>query len=295
LTARNAELVFLAALTAWAIALVSFPFVARGEGNPHWNEAACQTCHVDSAPTAGNIVFQGGDADALCESCHAGRGEATPCRHNSGLTPAGVSIPDTHTASLKDGQVVCTTCHDLAYQCLNAHPAYRKTNLGFVRGRNSHTRSDACFLCHERMPVEQLNPHAMEAGNPPQPTCTFCHATMPVKDDNGWVSVDFHVQGSLNDVCFGCHRVEPHPGMSFSGPLGWNHLSIPSFEIRGNMDRAEAAQGIEFPIDPNTAEIHCATCHNPHHESLEGYAVANTPGAKNRLRVADNCQACHDL
>ena len=196
---------------------------------------------------------------------------------------------------MKDGQVVCTTCHDLTYQCLNTHPAYSKTNPGFVRGRNSHTRSDACFLCHDKVPVAQLNPHEMEAGDPPQPTCTFCHATMPVKDENGWVAVDFHAGRSLNDVCFGCHRISPHPGISFGGPVGWDHLAIPSIAMRGNMDRAEAAQGIKFPIDPNTAEIHCATCHNPHHESLEGYPVAKTPGVKARLRIANNCQACHDL
>ena len=141
----------------------------------------------------------------------------------------------------------------------------------------------------------KLNPHQMEAGNPPQPTCTFCHATMPVKDESGWVSVDFHVEGSLNEMCFGCHRVSPHPGFSLSGPVGWNHLAIPSIEMRGNMDRAEAALEIKLPVDPNTAEIHCATCHNPHHESLEGYAEANTSGAKKRLRVANICQACHDL
>jgi hypothetical protein len=135
----------------------------------------------------------------------------------------------------------------------------------------------------------------METGNPPQSTCTFCHATMPVKDENGWVAVDFHVEESLNDICFGCHRVAPHPGFSFSGPIGWNHLAIPSREIRDNMDRTEAAQGFTFPIDPNTAQINCATCHNPHHESLEGYPVAKTPDTEARLRVTDNCQACHDL
>jgi hypothetical protein len=264
--------------------------------NPHWSKSACQTCHVDTAPAAGNLVFQESDPLALCESCHRERGEARSCRHNSGLTPGAVAVPDTYTASLEDGQIVCTTCHDLAVQCLSPHPAYRANNPGFIRERATRNRSDACFLCHDKTPVEQLNPHAMEAGDPPQPTCTFCHATMPVKDENGWVSVDFHGQGSLNDICFGCHRVPSHPGFSFGGgPVGWNHLAIPSQEIRNNMDRTEAAQGFKFPIDPTTAEIHCATCHNPHHESLEDYAVAQTPGVEHRLRVVDNCQACHDL
>ena len=263
--------------------------------NPHWSKSTCQTCHVDAAPAAGNLVFQGGDPEALCESCHGERGGARPCRHNSGLTPAAITIPEAYAASLEDGKIVCTTCHDLVFQCLNANPGYRGANPGFVRGRESRVRSDACLLCHDGSAVEQLNPHEMEAGDPPQPTCTFCHASMPVRDENGWISVDFHVEGSLNDICFGCHRVPPHPGFSFGGPATWDHLVIPSRELLDNMKEAEQTRGVSFPIDPNTAEIHCATCHNPHHESLEGYPVAQTPGAEHRLRVADTCQACHDL
>jgi hypothetical protein len=269
--------------------------VGEEQTNPHWNKAACQTCHVDSAPTAANLVFQESDPNVLCESCHEGRGDAKSCRHSSGIPPRDMSIPETHAASLKGGKIVCTTCHDLAVQCLQPHPAYRSGNPGFVRGRETRDRSDACFACHDKTPVEQLNPHQMEAGDPPQPTCTFCHASMPVKDENGWVSVDFHVEGGLNDICFGCHRVRPHPGFFFSGPVGWEHLGVPSREIVDNMERAEVAQGFKFPIDPSSGEIHCATCHNPHDELLEDYAVARTPGEENRLRVADNCQACHDL
>lgn len=282
-------------LLAFLFSAGAVPVAAQDLTSPHWSKSACQSCHVDPAPAVGNLVFQGGDAEALCESCHGNRGEALPCRHRSGMTPTAVTIPENYSDSLKNGAVVCTTCHDLAIQCLNPHPGYRGANYGFVRGRESRIRSDACFLCHEKGPVEQLNPHAMEAGNPSQPTCTFCHATMPVKDESGWAPVDFHFDVTLNELCLGCHRVQPHPGFSFSGPIGWDHLAIPSVKVRGNMDRSEAAQGITFPIDPNTAEIYCATCHNPHHESLEGYPVAKNPGTEHRLRVDDNCQACHDL
>jgi len=277
------------------MSLVLLSAAAEAASNPHWSESACQTCHVDASPVAGNLVFQGGGPEALCESCHGNRGGARPCRHHSGITPTAVTIPETHTGSLKDGQIVCTTCHDLAFQCLNAHPAYRNTNYGFFRGRESRVRSDACFLCHERSSLEQLNPHEMEAGDPSQPTCTLCHATMPVKGENGWLSVDFHIEGSLKDMCIGCHQVKPHPGFTVIGSVGWQHLAIPSGEILENMEEFEAAQGFKFPVDRDTGELHCATCHNPHHESLEGYQVAKMPGLKNRLRVADNCQACHDL
>lgn len=286
--ARNGGIALLA-----VVLLATAP--ARGEGNPHWNKSACQTCHADAAPTAGNLVFQGGDAEALCESCHGDRGETSSCRHRSELVPGALAIPETYQDSLRDGRIVCTTCHDLAYQCLNPNPGYRARNHGFIRGRETRNRADACFLCHEKDAFERLNPHEMQAGDPPQLTCTLCHATPPARDESGWLPVDFHVEGSLNDMCSGCHPVGPHPGFSFSKPIGWEHLSVPSSKIRDNMDRTEIAQGIEFPVDPNTGEIYCATCHNPHHEQLEGYAVAKEPGKKLRLRVADNCQACHDL
>jgi predicted CXXCH cytochrome family protein len=295
LITKAVRVTLVGAFLAVTLSLGTATAVAQEATNPHWNKSACQTCHVDAAPTAGNLVFQGGDAEALCGSCHGDRGEARPCRHVSGLAPVVVTIPESYAASLRDGEIVCTTCHDLSFQCLNPNPGYRGRNFGFVRARQSRVRGDACFLCHEKTPVEQLNPHEMEVGNPPQATCTFCHATMPVKDENGWVSVDFHVEGSLNDICFGCHRARPHPGFSFGGPVGWDHLVIPSRELLENMKEAEQVQGMIFPIDPNTAEVYCATCHNPHHESLEGYPVAKTPGAEHRLRVTDNCQACHDL
>jgi len=61
------------------------------------------------------------------------------------------------------------------------------------------------------------------------------------------------------------------------------------------MKQAEARLGFVFPLDPSNGEVYCATCHNPHHEALQGYPVAHTPGSEYRLRVEDNCQACHDL
>jgi len=119
---------------------------------------------------------------------------------------------------------------------------------------------------------------------------------MPARDERSWLTVDFNVTGSLNDMCTGCHVVQPHPGNSFSGqPVGWAHLAVPSADVRANMKQAEDARGLIFPLDPNTGEVNCATCHNPHPEELEGYPVATTPGSEARLRVDKICQACHDL
>ena len=264
--------------------------------NPHWNSATCQTCHIVAMPTLDNHDLQTEDAGQLCESCHGNRGSALPCRHRSDIPAGDYPIPDSYRAALKDGQLACTTCHDLTVQCLSPHKSHSFTNPGFIRDRRSRNRAESCLECHDTTGFERLNPHAVDTGDPAQPMCTLCHATMPVQDERGWLAVDFNMRDSLNDICLGCHKVEPHPGSSFSiGPASWNHLAVPSAEILENMKQAEQRLGFVFPLGPSNGEIHCATCHNPHDAALEGYSVADTPGSEYRLRVENNCQACHDL
>ena len=263
--------------------------------DPHWNKTTCTTCHVDKAPTARSSELRA-DAEQLCDSCHGSAGDALPCRHLSGIPASDHPMPDNYRAALKDGQLACTTCHDLTVQCLSPSITHSFANRGFIRDRTSRNRGEQCFGCHDASDYEPLDPHALEAGNPTQPTCTLCHASMPVRNEQGWLSVDLNMSGRLNDMCLGCHRVEPHPGNMFSpGPAIWSHLAIPSGEILENMERSSQILGFQFPLNPSTGEIFCATCHNPHPADLAGYAVADVPGAEYRLRVDNICQACHDL
>jgi hypothetical protein len=270
---------------------------AAGEQvDPHWNKHACQACHLSSEPAAGNLGLTADSAEALCAGCHSSGGDGRSCRHVSGIPPGDMTIPPGYSSKLENGNLVCTTCHDLAIQCLAPSRSYSFANPGFVRERKSRERGAHCFNCHDASGFERLNPHQMQTGNPSGPTCTLCHASEPTKDEHGWVATGFSVPGSLNDLCTGCHDVQPHPGNSFSGkPIGWEHLAVPSAEIRENMQRSEQAEGLIFPLDPRTGELHCATCHNPHPGELEDYPVAVQPGSKGRLRVDKICQACHDL
>jgi predicted CXXCH cytochrome family protein len=272
-------------------------FAAEPEStDPHWNEATCQSCHVDEVPAAGNAGLRVEDADQLCEGCHGSKGGAQPCRHASGIPAGDHPMPDSYLEALKDGQISCTTCHDLTVQCSSPHRAYRSLNPGFVRERQSRSKGDQCFVCHDTAGYERLNPHVMKSGDPAQPMCTFCHATMPERLENGWAEVDFNITDSLNDMCQGCHKTRPHPGSMFSsGPPGGNHLAVPSAAIRENMRETEETLALIFPLDPATGEVYCATCHNPHPEDLEGYPVSSLPGSRYMLRVDNNCQACHDL
>ncbi len=287
--------------SVWAIAagifLLPHLLLAADDAtvDPHWNKTTCATCHVDVAPTAENNGLRA-DAEQLCESCHGSRGGALPCRHTSGIPANDHPMPDSYRAALKDGELACTTCHDLTVQCRSPSRSHSFANRGFIRDRKSRNSGEQCFECHDASGFEPLNPHALEAGDPAQPMCTLCHASMPVQNGPGWQPIDLNMTGRMNDMCLGCHRVQPHPGNMFStGPATWNHLAVPSAEIVQNMKTSGQKLGFEFPLDPLTGEIYCATCHNPHHEKLAGYPVANTPGTEFRLRVDNNCQACHDL
>jgi hypothetical protein len=282
-----------------AIATISpgrLPAADDTQSDPHWNKSTCGTCHLNAMPVPGNIALRAERAEKLCESCHGSQGNARSCRHSSEIPVGAQPLLESYRDAVQDGQIVCTTCHDLTVQCLSPHKAYRFVNPGFVRDRSSADTNEHCFACHDESGYKKLNPHEMEAGDPAEPTCLLCHASMPVADERGWLAVDFNMPNTLNDACRGCHNVRPHPGMSSAGkPGGWSHLAVPSLEVRRNMQLAAAKYGSVLPLDPYNGRVHCATCHNPHHDELEGYPVATPPGAEHRLRVDNICQACHDL
>ena len=96
------------------------PFAAYAEGSPHWSKSRCQDCHVEAAPVDGVVNLQEADAEALCEACHGSRGDAKACRHMSGIPAGDVQIAEGLTSSLENGEIVCTTCHDIVYQCKHA-------------------------------------------------------------------------------------------------------------------------------------------------------------------------------
>jgi hypothetical protein len=269
---------------------------AAAQADPHWNKNTCQTCHVDAAPVAGDIRLQETDAEALCESCHGDRGDARPCRHISDIAPGDPTLPDSYAAKLKDGQVVCTTCHDVTYQCLRPNKSYSFMNPGFVRDRVSQDPGTQCYQCHDDAGYQKLNPHGGSVGDPPKPTCPLCHTGIPETSNTGQLAVDFNMQHDLNDMCRGCHAVPPHPrSMAFSTQAeGWVHLVVPSAEILGNMQKTESETGIALPLNPLNNEVFCATCHNPHDFKLGGEHGSQERAAKYRLRVKNICQACHD-
>jgi hypothetical protein len=85
--------------------------------------------------------------------------------------------------------------------------------------------------------------------------------------------------------------------MSFGGSQStdeWVHFVVPSAEVLEHMKKAQAETGIGLPLNPQNGEIFCATCHNPHDFKLGGEHGSEEQVARNRLRINNICQACHD-
>lgn len=274
------------------------PVLVAAADSPHWTTDGCQTCHMEAAPADGVVNLQASDAEALCESCHGGRGDAISCRHASGIAANGTELPEQFRASLKGGEVVCTTCHDVVYQCDHPTKPYSFMNPGFLRDRKSPESSEYCSSCHETTEYKKLNPHLGVAGAPPRPSCLLCHSEFPAAGPTGNLVVEFNMQHDLDDACKGCHVVRPHPkSMSFGAAPAteeWVHLVAPSAEVLENMRESQTNTGIELPLNPFTGEIFCATCHNPHEFKVGGEHGSQESGMKRSLRQHDICQACHD-
>lgn len=264
----------------------------RAQESPHWTASGCVACHAKSAPAKGSVNLKAADAEALCQSCHGSRGDAMPCRHSSEIPVGSVKIAESLQSSLKDGEVVCTTCHDIVHQCERPKQYYSLQNRGFLRDRTSHEAADYCFKCHEESAYSALNPHKGVAGDPQKATCPLCHTGIPESGGTGAIRASFNVERDLNDACRGCHNVRPHPtGMSFgSRAEGWVHLVEPSADVFGAIERWQAATGSSLPLSPYDGEIYCATCHDPH--EFKGGPVAEQPA--HRLRANDICQVCHE-
>jgi hypothetical protein len=269
----------LLAMSQWSLA----------EDNPHWNEATCGTCHVAAAPVAGNTGLKAPDAESLCESCHGDRGDARPCRHASDMSVGDLIIPEIFQASLKEEKVVCTTCHDVVYQCERPKTYYSFDNPGFLRDGEFGKQEEYCFKCHDSSEYEQLNPHTGVAGSPPGQTCTLCHENIPNSSASDTLDVTFNIRGDLNNMCQGCHKVRPHPNNLFSSRRSGEWIAILK-----NMRESEDETGVKLPLNPRNGEVYCATCHNPHEFKFGGTHGSQSRDAQHRLRLNEICQACHD-
>jgi predicted CXXCH cytochrome family protein len=269
---------------------------AANTPSPHWRKGSCDACHLDAQPATGQAALKTTPAQAVCSECHGKKGFSV-CRHRSDITPEPArtaEFDDALQTGLDDGKVVCTTCHDMAPHCaLDVKQRYRNTS--FLRSGPFDTSSEQCFGCHSKSGYRQKTPHMqVSKGKIKEGTCVFCHGNVPQQDASGqWMPVQFATQGPLSQLCSGCHGVGPHPSSSMKGKSGWIHMVVPPPDYLERMQEKVATSGGSMPLDPHTGEITCATCHNPHARTLEGYPSSGEK-SKSKLRYGDICGVCHE-
>jgi hypothetical protein len=266
------------------------------EESPHWKKDRCQVCHEEAMPADGLVNLKAADTETLCESCHGGRGGAKPCRHTSGIPLGDMDIDEVFRGPLKNDNVVCTTCHDVVYQCKNPKRVNQYENPAFLRDRDYMSTQDYCMRCHEPSSYAKLNPHVGVAGSPPRPTCGLCHDGIPATGETGEINLNFNMTHNLNDACLGCHKADPHPRNIFATARAdeWIHFAVPSEPILAKMRKTEAELGIVLPLNPLNGEVFCATCHSPHEFKVGGGRGTQAGSPPHRLRISEICQACHE-
>lgn len=273
--------------------------------SPHWNTDGCIACHTSTKTNASAKNLRYKTADKTCYNCHS------PDFDHRYIHPSDVR-PDKKMLANMDksmqailaknkNTITCTTCHEMKLQCLPALSKQKATNPGFFRNGPYDSRTQMCFLCHDKSQYQRLDPHdQIDPQGKIQPEkCRVCHADSMERLDNitDTDQLRFHEKQDLSSMCWGCHPWTPHPGGQFtffkkkSGP---NHLVKPSDRIAKRLKEMTRKNQITFPLEPETGKIFCATCHNVHEKGvIKTLEKAKGADSRKRLREQKICSYCH--
>lgn len=274
--------------------------------NPHWREDACTTCHRGPLNVASpRRRFR--DTDRLCGYCH-GRS-----REHVQVHPVAIGVSRRLLQSMMPAlrerlqgtdrrpRLACTTCHDIRVQCRRENFRERRLRHAFLRGGPYRSRTGFCYACHPRKAYARLNSHAQvdAHGQVITNTCLLCHRKVPRQlPDGRTVDTELVVPDQYSQLCLNCHEVLPHPGgdLVFLDKGGPNHLVRPPPGIARYMEKMADRNGIILPLEEDSGEIYCATCHNPHARGvIRNPRAARGADEPKRLRSRSMCENCHDL
>ena len=267
--------------------------------NLHYTGTFCSECHEKTPEKGGAKLLRfEGDYNQLCR-CHGYTSEnyihpvdIVPSEEKRGKMPA--------TFPLKEGKVVCSTCHDIYLQCdLDRHK--KQVNKFFLRGAPYARRTDLCFKCHNESKYKRLDPHNQldESGEIIVEKCLYCHTEKPdekhatFKKAEGVHGSTIKLIGNLEVLCARCHYKQ-----STLHPINANHLKKPSEKTLDAIKESEKQYGIILPLNYE-GEITCATCHNPHERGVIPADRNSAKGASEKFRLrlpgqtGEICLSCH--
>jgi len=272
--------------------------------DPHWKTDGCLACHTSNAATARNLRHT--QVEKICSNCHTAEFDHRYI-HPSSVKPdtnmlAGMAPSMRRALEKNSNTVTCSTCHDLTLQCRPDEKKQQLTNTRFFRAGPYESRSQLCFLCHDKNQYQRLNPHDQidDKGQLIEEKCRICHADSiaELRQMKSIEQLEFHAADNLSSMCWGCHPWTPHPGGQFSffkQTSGPNHLVKPSVWIKKQLDETFQQHQLLLPLEPGSGKVFCGTCHNPHEKGvIKNTAAATGADTPRRLRAQKICEYCHD-
>ncbi len=243
--------------------------------NVHNSKYGCYFCHSDNKTSE--------VSEDVCFKCHNSR-DLSINAHSSNIEYKKSELVEINEHfPLKNGKVVCTTCHVFNKEnCEN-------TNLRTYKFLRSYkSREEFCYNCHKRDKYEKYNPHNQidEKGAINYSTCLVCHNQIPKLDDDYKAALKI-LKGDVDGVCNGCHQIK---GVH---PTGTDHLTkYISGMMKYYVEKNFKDRGLNFYIGEK-GKIICVTCHYPH--SFEEKTLRSVQ--KKRVRAIysnfELCIFCH--
>ncbi len=249
--------------------------------NPHGNRMLCFTCHTRYVREGEEArLAADGDNIRLCNGCHLRPGVRQSPHVVDGASAEGTWRMDYLGYPLRQGKLVCTTCHDEV-----SHGKPDPANPKFLRGGPYDDPEKFCYRCHLEDRDRLNNPHSQvdPFGRIRAESCLFCHKTRPDPAKPG--AANREMAGEESVLCANCHSARPHPDV--------DHIVALPAKMAKRKSEYEAAHKVTIPVGEN-GMIKCSTCHNPHAKGvLKGEAGV---GAGSKWRVPDFrevCAPCH--
>ncbi len=251
-------------------------------GNFHYSGKYCTECHETTPELKNQNLKYNGNFNILCK-CHFNIPESYI--HPVNIEPSKKiknKIPPSFP--LKDGKIVCSTCHDIYLQCQKS-----TMNKISLRGSPYPTRYKICYKCHNIKEYEMLNPHKQLDVNKKiiVERCLYCHIEKPDEKYSG--QRDIALKNNIGILCQRCHDIRGnHSGNS-------DHLRKPSAKGIKRMNEMKKKFNIILPLDTD-GNLTCATCHNPHETGVIAAYRPSAKGADGKYRhrlPGKMCTECH--
>jgi len=252
----------------------------------HFSGKYCTECHekVPEYKDQNPYLKFNGDFNLLCK-CHFNIPGSLI--HPVDIEPSKekkTKIPQSFP--LKNGKVVCSTCHNIYLQCQESK--FKKKTL---RGSPYNKRYDVCYVCHNSTDYEMHNPHEQVDADKKiiVEQCLYCHVEKPDEKYSG--SKDIILKSKIEVLCQRCHNIKGN----HSGNV--NHLRKPSAKAIKRMNKMKEKFNIILPLD-NEGKLTCATCHNPHEKGVIKAEKPSAKGADDKYRhrlPGKICTECHQM